>query len=281
MMNIPVNHFKHAIEAGQLQIGLWAQLASNNVTEVIAGAGYDWLVIDAEHAPNVLTTVNSQLQAVQGGSAHPVVRVPWNDMVAIKSYLDIGAQSLLVPYIDTAEQARNTVAYTRYPPQGLRGYSAAPRASLYGRVKNYPQVYENELCVILQIETPLGLKNIEEIAAVEGVTGLFIGPGDLSTTLGHVGNPQHPEVVALIEDAIRRIAACGKPSGILTADVEMAKRFIDCGCVFAAIGSDLGLLARGSEQLLAKFRSHRSAAAPTRMEELATTTDNQHSSNRS
>lgn len=268
-MNIPVNHFKHAIEAGQLQIGLWAQLASNNVTEVIAGAGYDWLVIDAEHAPNVLTTVNSQLQAAQGGSAHPVVRVPWNDMVAIKSYLDIGAQSLLVPYIDTAEQARNTVAYTRYPPRGLRGYSAASRASLFGRVKDYPLVYERELCLILQIETPLGLKNIEEIAAVDGVTGLFIGPGDLSATLGHLGNPKHPEVVALIEDAIRRLAACGKPSGILAADVEMALRFIECGCVFAAVGSDLGILARGSEQLLAKFRNRSPSAEVNSMRSMA------------
>ena len=243
-MQIPVNHFKHAIEANQLQIGLWAQLAS----------GYDWVVIDAEHAPNDLTTVNSQLQAMQGGTAHPVVRVPWNDMVAIKRTLDIGAQSLLIPYIDTAEQARNAVAYTRYPPHGMRGYSAAPRASLYGRVKNYPDVCDNELCVIVQIETRVGLENIEEIAAVEGVTGLFIGPGDLSAALGHIGNPKHPDVVAVIEDAIRRIRACGKPAGILTADVEMAQRFIACGCVFAAVGSDLGILARGSEQLLAKFK---------------------------
>jgi 4-hydroxy-2-oxoheptanedioate aldolase len=181
-------------------------------------------------------------------------------MVAVKRYLDIGAQSLLIPYIDTAEQARNAVAYTRYPPKGLRGYSAAPRASLFGRVKNYPQVCEDELCVILQIETRVGLKNIEEIATVEGVTGLFIGPGDLSAALGYVGNPGHPEVVAIIEDAIRRIGACGKPAGILAADFEMAQRFINCGCVFAAVGSDLGILARGSEQLLAKFKNQSSTA---------------------
>jgi 4-hydroxy-2-oxoheptanedioate aldolase len=261
-MDIPRNQFKQAIERGSLQIGLWAQLASSNATEVVAGAGYDWLVLDAEHAPNILTTVNSQLQAMQGGSAHAVVRVPWNDMVAIKTYLDIGAQSLLVPYIETAEQARNAVAYTRYPPRGLRGYSAAPRASLFGRVKNYAMVYENELCLILQIETPLGLKNLEEIAAVDGVTALFIGPGDLSAALGHVGDPKHPEVVAVIEDAIRRITACGKPCGILTADIEMAHRFIACGCVFAAVGSDLGILARGSEQLVARFKKVSPATEP-------------------
>jgi 4-hydroxy-2-oxoheptanedioate aldolase len=253
-MKIPENKFKHAIQAGELQLGLWAQLGSNNAVEVIAGAGYDWLVIDAEHGPNELTTVNSQLQAAQGGTAHPVVRVPWNDQVAIKQYLDIGAQSLLIPYIETAEQACAAVSYTRYPPKGLRGYSAAPRASLYGRVKNYPQVYENELCVLVQIETLLGLENIEAIAAVEGVTGLFIGPGDLSAALGYVGNAKHPEVVSTIENAIRRIRACEKPAGILTADEAMAHHFIECGAVFTAIGSDLGILARGSERLLARFR---------------------------
>jgi 4-hydroxy-2-oxoheptanedioate aldolase len=254
-MNIPMNKFKRAIQSGELQLGLWAQLASTNAVEVIAGSGYDWIVIDAEHGPNELTTVNSQLQATLGGTAHPVVRVPWNDIVAIKRYLDIGAQSLLIPYIETAEQARAAVSYTRYPPKGLRGYSAAPRASLYGRVKDYPHVYEAELCVLLQIETQLGLENIEKIAAVEGVTGLFIGPGDLSAALGHVGNAKHPDVVATIENAIGRIRACGKPAGILTADEGMAHHFIERGAVFTAIGSDLGILARGSEQLVARFKS--------------------------
>ncbi|HEV2274788.1 MAG TPA: HpcH/HpaI aldolase/citrate lyase family protein [Acidobacteriaceae bacterium] len=254
-MNIPVNHFKRAIQAGTLQIGVWAQLASSNAVEVLAGSGYDWLVIDTEHAPNELTTVNSQLQAAVGGTAHPVVRVPWNDMIAIKRYLDIGAQSLLIPYIETAEQAQQAVAYTRYPPFGVRGYSSAPRASFYGRVKDYPSVCEAELCVLLQIETRLGLENIEQIAAVEGVTGLFIGPGDLAAALGHLGNPGHPQVVAAIEDAIRRIRACGKPAGILTTDETMIRRFIECGCVFAAVGSDVGILARASERLAAKFRS--------------------------
>jgi 2-keto-3-deoxy-L-rhamnonate aldolase RhmA len=253
-MNIPVNNFKRAIEDSRLQIGIWAQLASSNAVEVLAGSGYDWLVIDTEHAPNELTTVNSQLQASAGGTAHPVVRVPWNDMVAIKRYLDIGAQSLLIPYIETEEQARQAVAYTRYPPQGVRGYSTTPRASLYGRVKDYHRVCESELCVLLQIETRLGLENIEQIAAVEGVTGLFIGPGDLSAALGYLGNPTHPEVINAIEEAIGRIRACGKPAGILTTDEALVNRYIECGCVFVAVGSDVGILARGSENLIAKFR---------------------------
>ena len=260
-MKIPENKFKKAIQSGHLQLGLWAQLASSNVVEVISGSGYDWLVIDAEHAPNQLTNVNSQLRATLGGTAHPVVRVPWNDIVAIKCYLDIGAQTLLIPYIETAEQARNAISYTRYPPEGLRGYSAAPRASLYGRVKDYPQVCKNELCVLVQIETQLGLQNIEEIAAVEGVTGLFIGPGDLSAALGHVGDAKHLDVVSTIENAIHRIRACGKPAGILTADEAMAHHYIEQGAVFTAIGSDLGILVRGSEQLLARFRSKDVAAS--------------------
>jgi len=254
-MQIPINTFKRAIEAGQLQIGLWAQLASSNAVEVVAGSGFDWLVIDAEHAPNELTTVNSQLQAALGGATHTVVRVPWNDMVEIKRYLDIGAQSILIPYIETEEQARNAVSYTRYPPRGVRGYSAASRASFYGRVENYPNVCESELCVLVQIETLMGLENIERIAAVAGVTGLFIGPGDLSAALGHVGNPGHPEVAGVIEDTIRRIRACGKPVGILTGDEATAHRFIDYGCTFVAVGSDLGILARGSEHLRSNFRS--------------------------
>jgi 4-hydroxy-2-oxoheptanedioate aldolase len=254
-MNIPVNTFKHAIQGGRLQIGLWSILSSHVTVEIIAGSGFDWLVLDTEHAPNELPMVNAQLQAAAaGGTAHPVVRVPWNDMVMIKRFLDIGAQTLLIPYIETEEQAKNAVAYTRYPPKGVRGYSAAPRASRFGRVKDYPQVCEEEICVLLQVETRLGLENLEKIAGVEGVDGVFIGPGDLSAALGHAGNPGHPDVQATIEDTIRRIRACGKPAGILTPNEAQARRYIELGCLFTAVGSDLGILARGSEQLAAKFR---------------------------
>jgi len=254
-MNIPENHFKRALEAGQSQIGLWSILSSHVTVEIIAGSGFDWLVLDTEHSPNELPMVYSQLQAAAaGGRAHPVVRVPWNDMVTLKRYLDIGVQSFLIPYVESAEEAANAVAYTRYPPHGVRGYSAAPRASGFARIKDYPQVCERELAVLVQIETRKGLDNIEAIAAVEGVTGLFIGPGDLAAALGHVGNPKHPEVQAAIEEAIARIRKAGKPAGILSADEALAKRYIELGCTFTAVGSDLGILARTSEQLAARFK---------------------------
>ncbi|BAI74003.1 2-dehydro-3-deoxyglucarate aldolase (plasmid) [Azospirillum sp. B510] len=256
-MNVPENAFKRAIEAGRLQIGLWSILSSHVTVEIIAGSGFDWLVLDTEHAPNELPMVYSQLQAAAaGGRAHPVVRVPWNDMVTLKRYLDIGVQSFLIPYVESAEEAADAVSYTRYPPHGVRGYSAAPRASGFGRIKDYPQRCEAELAVLVQVESRKGLDNIEEIAAVEGVTGLFIGPGDLAAALGHVGNPKHPEVQAAIEDAIARIRACGKPAGILSADETLAKRYIERGATFVAVGSDLGILARTSEQLAAKFKAN-------------------------
>lgn len=253
-MNIPPNNFKRAIVAGKQQIGLWSILSSHVTVEIIAGSGFDWLVLDTEHAPNELPMVYSQLQATTGGSAHPVVRVPWNDMVTIKRYLDIGAQTLLIPCIDSAEQARNAVSYTRYPPKGVRGYSAAPRANAFGRIKDYPERVEAELCVLPQVETMAGIANIEEIAAVEGVDGVFIGPGDLSAAMGYVGDAKHPEVQKVIADAIRRIRACGKPAGILSADEALAHRYIELGSVFTAVGSDLGILARSTEQLAARFR---------------------------
>ena len=256
-MTIPENSFKRALEAGRLQIGLWSILSSHVTVEIIAGSGFDWLVLDTEHSPNELPMVYSQLQAAAaGGRAHPVVRVPWNDMVTLKRYLDIGVQSFLIPYVESAEEAANAVSYTRYPPHGVRGYSAAPRASGFGRIKDYPQQCEAELAVLVQVESRRGLDNIEEIAAVEGVTGVFIGPGDLAAALGHVGNPKHPEVQAAIEDAIARIRACGKPAGILSADEALARRYIELGCSFVAVGSDLGILARTSEQLAARFKAN-------------------------
>jgi 2-keto-3-deoxy-L-rhamnonate aldolase RhmA len=252
-MQLPVNTFKRAILAGRLQIGFWSILSSHVTVEILAGAGFDWLVLDTEHAPNELLMVYAQLQACKGGTAHPVVRVPWNDMVTIKRFLDIGVQTLLIPYVETKEQARNAVSYTRYPPRGVRGYSAAPRASYFGRVKDYPQICESELCVLVQIETRLGLDNLESIAGVEGVHGVFIGPGDLAASLGHAGDAKHPEVLAAVESAIKRIKASGKPAGILTGDERLAHRYIELGCMFTAVGSDQALLARGSEELAARF----------------------------
>jgi 4-hydroxy-2-oxoheptanedioate aldolase len=162
-------------------------------------------------------------------------------------------QTLLIPYVETEEQARNAVSFTRYPPRGVRGYSAAPRASYFGRIKNYPQICEDELCVVVQIETRLGLENLEAIARVKSVDGVFIGPGDLAASLGHAGNAKHPEVLAAVESAIERIRACGKPAGILTGDEQLAHHYIKLGCLFTAVGSDQALLARGSEELARRF----------------------------
>ena len=253
-MDVPVNHFKHAIRAGRLQVGLWSVLSSHVTVEVIAGAGFDWLLLDTEHAPNELPMVLSQLQAAKGGTAHAAVRVPWNDAVVMKRYLDAGAQTLLVPYVETEAQAHAAVAATRYPPRGVRGYAGSTRASLFGRVADYARRCEEELCVLVQVESRPALANLEAIAAVDGVDGVFVGPGDLAAALGHVGDLKHPDVQAAIEDAIARIRACGKPAGILTPDEALARRYIELGCTFTAVGSDLGILARGSEQLAARFR---------------------------
>jgi 4-hydroxy-2-oxoheptanedioate aldolase len=253
-MPVPANAFKRALRAGRPQIGLWSSLAGHVAAEVVAGAGFDWLLLDMEHAPNELPMIHSQLQAVAGGSAHPIVRPPWNDMVVIKRLLDIGVQSLLIPYVQTAEEARNAVAYTRYPPQGLRGFATGPRANNYGRITDYVQTYADELCLLVQVETRQGLDNLEAIAAVDGVDGVFIGPADLAAALGHPGELTHPDVQAAIEDAIRRLVAIGKPPGILTGDEALAHRYLELGCRFTAVGADLALLRAGADALAARFR---------------------------
>src|SRR5918993_5358579 len=209
-MDIVLNPFKRAIKAGKLQVGLWSSLSSHVSVEVIAGSGFDWLLLDTEHSPNELPMVHGQLQAMVGGSAHPVIRPPWNDTVVIKRFLDVGVQSFLVPYVQDEAEARAAVAATRYPPKGVRGVATASRASRFGRVKDYFARAEEGLCVIVQLESRKALGNLEAIAAVDGVDGLFIGPSDLSADLGHLGDPGHAEVQHSIEDAIRRIQACGK-----------------------------------------------------------------------
>jgi 4-hydroxy-2-oxoheptanedioate aldolase len=257
-MDLPVNHFKRAIKAGQLQVGLWCSFASHLAVEVVAGSGFDWLLLDTEHAPNELPMVLCQLQAAAaGGTAHPIVRPAWNDTVMIKRFLDAGVQSFLIPYVQTEEEARRAVAATRYPPKGVRGFASAARSSRFGRIKDYYSRCEEELAVLVQIETRQGLENLEAIARVDGVDGVFIGPGDLSAGLGYLGRPGHPEVQRAIEDAIGRIKACGKAPGILTGDEALAHRYIELGCLFTAVGADLSLLVRASEELAARFKAPR------------------------
>jgi len=248
------NPFKRAILAGQSQIGLWSSLSSHVTVEILAGAGFDWLLLDQEHSPNELPMVHSQLQAMVGGTAHPVIRPPWNDTVMLKRLLDAGVQSFLIPYVQDEAEARAAVAATRYPPKGVRGFASASRASRFGRVKDYYARCEQEICVLVQVETRHALGNLEAIAGVEGVDGVFIGPGDLSADMGHLGNPGHMEVQAAIEDAIGRIKACGKAPGILTGDEKFARRYVELGCLFTAVGADVAILARNSEQLAARFK---------------------------
>ena len=253
-MDIPENRFKRALKAGKRQIGLWSTLSSNYTVEVVAGAGFDWIMIDTEHSPTDLELVLGQLQAAAPYDTAAVVRIPWNDMVTVKRYLDIGVQTLLIPQVASAEEARNAVAYTRYPPAGLRGVAGATRATRFGRVKDYFKKAADEICVVVQIESGEGLRNLEEIAAVEGIDGVFVGPADLHASLGYPGERAHAEVMPRIDDAISRIVKTGKAAGILADGEETARRWLALGALFVAVGSDVGLLARGAEALAAKFK---------------------------
>jgi len=249
------NHFKRALQEKRPQIGLWLGLCSSYSAELLAGVGFDWLLIDGEHAPNNVQTVLGQLQAVAPYPSQPVVRPPWNDAVIIKQLLDVGAQTLLIPMIQNAEQARDAVRATRYPPHGVRGVgSALARASRWNRVPDYLQQADEQMCVLVQIETREAVKNLEAILQVEGVDGVFIGPADLSADMGFAGNPQHPEVQRTIDDAIARIRAAGKAPGILMANKALAQRYLEAGALFVAVGVDTTLLARAAEALANEFK---------------------------
>jgi 4-hydroxy-2-oxoheptanedioate aldolase len=253
-MNLPPNPFKRALAGGKPQIGLWSSLSSNYTVEVIAGAGFDWILLDSEHSPADIENLLTQLQAAAPYPTHAVVRVPWNDMVTIKRTLDIGAQSLLVPYVSTKEEARNAVSFTRYPPAGVRGVAGTTRATRFGRVPEYARRAHEEICVLVQVETQPALDNIEAICAIDGVDGVFIGPADLHASMGHAGEVANPRVKPLIDDAIRRIRKAGKAPGILTPNEADARHWLECGALFVAVGSDVGILARGTEALAAKFK---------------------------
>ncbi|MGP2703452.1 4-hydroxy-2-oxoheptanedioate aldolase [Serratia marcescens] len=249
------NHFKRALQEKRPQIGLWLGLCSSYSAELLAGAGFDWLLIDGEHAPNNVQTVLGQLQAVAPYPSQPVVRPPWNDAVIIKQLLDVGAQTLLIPMIQNAEQARDAVRATRYPPHGVRGVgSALALASRWNRVPDYLQQADEQMCVLVQIETREAVKNLDAILQVEGVDGVFIGPADLSADMGFAGNPQHPEVQRTIDDAIARIRAAGKAPGILMANKALAQRYLEAGALFVAVGVDTTLLARAAEALADEFK---------------------------
>ena len=261
-METPTNTFKQALQHKQTQIGLWVSMANPYSTEICAGAGFDWLLLDSEHAPNDLRSVMAQLQTIAGYASQPVARLPIGDSTLVKQYLDMGVQTLLVPMVDTPEQARTLVQACRYPPDGFRGMAGA-RASRWGRYPNYAREANAQVCLLVQAETRLALANLDAIANTEGVDGVFIGPADLSASMGHVGNAGHPEVQAAIGEAIARILRAGKAPGILTPDTTLAQHYIDLGARFVAVGLDTLLLVRGMQALVAQFKGTASAPVAT------------------
>lgn len=267
-MPTPVNRFKQAIANQQAQIGLWVSLGSSYSAEICAGAGFDWLLIDGEHGPNDTLTLLLQLQAIAAyPGVHPVARVPMGHgevgEMLIKQYLDVGAQTLLVPMVENAEQAAKIVRAARYPQNdgqgGIRGMGGA-RASAWGRRSAYYHEANAQVCVLVQVESLEGLKNLDAIAATEGVDGVFIGPADLSAAMGHVGNPGHPQVQAAITDAIARIQQAGKAVGILTPNEGLAHQYLELGCSFVAVGLDTSLLVQATSGLLGRFKDAKPVA---------------------
>lgn len=257
-MPAPLNTFKQSIRpaaADRAQIGLWLGLANAYTAELLAGAGFDWLLIDGEHSPNDLQTILQQLQAIAPYATTPIVRPAWADAVRIKQILDLGVQTLLAPMVETPEQAAAVVAATRYPPQGVRGVgSPLARASQFNRVHDYLETANDQICVLIQLETTAGIDNLDDIARLDGVDGVFIGPADLSASMGYLGDPGHPEVQRVIEDSVRRIVGAGKAAGILIGDETLARRYIDLGCTFVGVGTDTGLLLKSSAELAARFK---------------------------
>jgi 4-hydroxy-2-oxoheptanedioate aldolase len=256
-MQIERNAFKQSLLRRELLIGLWSSLCSPLVAEIVAHAGFDWLLLDTEHAPNELPELLGQLQAVTGGTAAPVVRAAWNDAVLIKRILDLGATSILLPYVQSADEARRAVASVRYPPRGVRGVAASSRASRYGRTQDYLQQADEQICLLVQIETGAALEQLEAISGVEGVDGVFIGPADLSASLGHLGDLHHPKIQGVLREAARRLAQLGKPAGILGVSEDDARRYIDWGYSFVAVGIDTTLLVRSTDALVQAFKGRR------------------------
>jgi 2-dehydro-3-deoxyglucarate aldolase len=248
------NQFRADLRAGKRLIGCWASLGSPITAEVLGLAGFDWLLLDGEHAPNDVLSLIPQLMALKDSSSAPVVRPPWNEPVIIKRLLDSGFYNFLMPYVESEEEARRAVASTRYPPEGFRGVSVSQRGNRYGTVPGYFQGVNEQICVTVQIETRKGIDAVDAIAAVDGVDGLFVGPGDLSAALGYIGNPSHPEVQAAIKHVFERTHAAGKASGILAPAEADARRYLDWGATFVAVGSDLGLFRSASQGLRDKFQ---------------------------
>lgn len=255
-MDLPINQFKAALKTDQVQYGLWLGLPDATCAELLAGAGFDWLLIDGEHSPFELDTMMRHLQAMAPYPVSAIIRPEEGRTSLIKRILDIGAQTLLIPMCDTAEQAREIVQAAKYPPQGIRGLgSSLARAANWNRTPQYVQKANDEICVIVQAETTTAMQNLPEIAAVEGVDAVFIGPSDLSASMGYIGNPDHPDVVAAIEQGIATINAAGKAAGLLSMNKEKAQHYISKGAKFVGVGVDTLLLSQSAKKLAESFKS--------------------------
>lgn len=255
-MEMPVNLFKQRLLAGELQYGLWLGLSETFSAEICAGAGFDWLLIDAEHGPNDLRTIFAQLQAIAPYPSQPVVRPPQGDHVLIKQLLETGVQTLLIPMVESAEQAAHLVQAMRYPPQGIRGVgSSIARASRWGRIGDYAERANDAMCLLVQVETRCGMEALDAILAVDGVDGVFFGAADLAASFDLLGEPNHPDIVAMIEDGLARVARAGKAGGVLCGDQPLVRRYREAGARFIAVGVDSMLLAAATTSLATAYRT--------------------------
>lgn len=254
-MLLATNSFTAALRTGKKQIGLWVSLASNFAAEVVAPAGYDWALIDMEHSPNDYFSVLAQLQVFAASDTTAIVRVEWNDAVAVKRLLDLGAPGLLFPMIQSIDAAKRAVAATRYPPHGVRGVSGATRATKFGRISDYTTRIDAETAVLLQLETRAAVELADQIADVSGVSGIFFGPADIAADIGKLGKPMDPDVWALVKPAAQRLIAKGIPVGTLVLDAAFAAELLNDGFTFVACGTDATILARGADALLAHMRA--------------------------
>ncbi len=255
MTTLAPNPFTRALKAGDKQVGLWISLCSNIVAEVTAPAGYDWALIDMEHTPNDYFSVLGQLQAFAASNTTAIVRADWNDTVIVKRLLDLGAPGIMFPMIQSVQEAEKAVAATRYPPHGVRGVSGATRATKFGRVTDYVARIADETTVLLQLETRHAVEQVEAIADVDGITGIFFGPADIAADIGKVGHPMHPEVWALIRPAAQKLIAKGMPVGTLVLDPAFATELLNEGFSFVACGTDASLLAKASDALLSQVKA--------------------------
>lgn len=254
-MKLPCNQFKAALRNGQNQFGLWLGLGETFSAEICAGAGFDWLLIDAEHGPNDLRSILSQLQAIAPYPSHPVVRPPQGDHVLIKQLLETGVQTLLIPMVETAEQAKGLVEAMRYPPAGIRGVgSALARASRWGRIDNYADEANGQMCLLVQVETRRGYENLASILAVDGIDGIFFGAADLAASYGYLGQSNHPEIVTAIEKGLQKVASAGLAGGVLCSDKTLNEKYMQAGARFVAVGVDALLLTAATTALRRVYR---------------------------